>query len=165
MSLQAKPASARIAALAMTLTLLTGAAYAASPFGRLAGQWSGSGNIELANGAREPIKCRAAYDVLGEQTNLQLNIRCASESYNFDLRGSANYDGGAITGTWSESTRNAAGTLSGRAEGERFRVQATGPSFTASLTLVTNGDRQVVTIKSQDAQAGVKGASINLRRS
>jgi hypothetical protein len=37
--------------------------------------------------------------VLEEQNKLQLNIHCASESYNFDLRGSANYSAGAITGT------------------------------------------------------------------
>ena len=38
----------------------------------------------------------------------------ASDSYNFDLRGSATYAAGAITGTWSESIRNAAGTLAPR---------------------------------------------------
>src|SRR5664279_919552 len=113
----------------------------------------------------EPIKCRAAYDVLGEQNNLQLNIRCASDSYNFDLRGSATYANGSITGTWSESTRDAAGTLSGKADGDHFGVLAKGPSFTANLTLTTRGDRQSVTIKSQDAQASVRGATITLQRS
>jgi hypothetical protein len=42
------------------------------------------GTIDLSNGTHEPIKCRAAYDVLSDQRNLQLNIRCASG--NFDLR-------------------------------------------------------------------------------
>ncbi len=134
------------------------------PFGRLAGHWSGAGTIELSN-AREPIKCRAAYDVLQEQRKLQLNIRCASDSYNFDLRASANYSRGTITGSWSESTRNASGTISGRADGDRFQVTATGPAFTAELTLLTRGDRQSVTIKSKDEQTSVKGASITLQRS
>ena len=140
-------------------------AQGASPFARLAGQWSGSGTIDLAGGGHEPIKCNAAYDVLEEQNNLQLNIRCASDSYNFDLRGSATYANGSITGTWSESTRNAAGTLSGKADGDHFGVLAKGPSFTANLMLTTRGDRQSVTIKSQDAQASVRGATITLRRS
>ena len=79
-----------------------GSAPSAGPFDQLAGSWSGSGTMDLSNGRHEPIKCRASYDVLEEQSKLQLNIRCASDSYNFDLRGSATYTGGAITGTWSD---------------------------------------------------------------
>ena len=118
----------------------------------------------MSNGRHEPIKCRASYDVLEEQNKLQLNIHCASESYNFDLRGSATYTAGAITGTWSESTRNAAGTMSGKVAGAGFQVVAKGPTFTANLNLVTRGDKQSVTIKSQDAKADVQGATITLQR-
>lgn len=141
-----------------------GYAQSATPFGQLAGSWSGNGTIELANGAREPLRCHASYDVLEQQNSLQLNIRCASDSYNFNLRGSANYAAGAITGTWSESSRNAAGTIAGKADGDRLQVLAKGPSFSATLTLVTRGDRQSVEIESQDAQTSVKGASITLQR-
>lgn len=168
-------------AFALTLTLAlgfaaSGAAHAQgttsgaanaqgeSPFSPLAGQWTGKGTIDLANGASEPIRCRAAYDVLDQQTNLQLNIRCASASYNFDLRGSAQLSGGAITGSWSEATRNAAGTISGQASGNRFQVTAKGPSFTASLTLVTSGDKQSVVIQSEEAQSAVRRTSITLQR-
>ena len=77
------------------------------------------------------------------ETSFQLNIHCASESYNFDLRGSATYTAGAIAGTWSSSTRNAAGTMSGKVEGAGFQVIAKGPTFTANLNLVTRGDKQV----------------------
>jgi hypothetical protein len=141
-----------------------GAASGGSPFAPLAGSWSGAGTIDLANGRHEPIRCRASYDVLEEQSKLQLNLHCASESYNFDLRASAAYSGSAITGTWSESSRNAAGSLSGKVEGVGFQVVAKGPTFAANLNLVTQGDKQSVTIKSQDAQAEVRGATITLRR-
>src|SRR4249919_3236633 len=77
-------------ALAFTLSVIaTGSAQSIAPFDRLAGQWSGSGTIELSNGTHESIRCRAAYDALHDQRKLQLNIRCASESFNFDLRASA----------------------------------------------------------------------------
>ena len=79
-----------------------GSAPSASPFAQLAGGWSGAGTIDLADGKHEPIKCRASYDVLDTQNKLQLNIHCASDSYNFDLRASAAYSGDAITGNWSE---------------------------------------------------------------
>lgn len=143
----------------------TGGSYAQAPFHRLAGQWSGSGTIDMADGARERIKCRASYDVLGDQRQLQLNIRCASESYNFDLRASASYSGGAIAGNWSKSTRGVGGTISGRADGDRFHVVARAASFVASMTLVTHGGHQSVVIRTQDPQADIRGVSISLRRS
>ena len=113
-----------------------GSASAESPFAPLEGSWSGAGTIDLANGKHEPIRCRASYDVLKNQSKLQLNLHCAS----------------------------AAGTLSGKVEGAGFRVVAKGPSFDADLNLVTTGDKQAVSIKSKDAQAEVRGATITLRR-
>ena len=115
-SVHSYPASVtfRVAALALAIFVFSGgdsnaqsratqgSASSQGPFGQLAGSWSGSGTIDLSNGRHEPIKCRASYDVLEEQNKLQLNIHCASESYDFDLRGSATYTAGAITGTWSE---------------------------------------------------------------
>ena len=169
------PSTTKIAALGFILLLLMagsghpqavyGRSNAASPFETLAGRWAGNGTIDLSDGTHEPIRCRAAYDVLHKERNLQLNIRCASESYSFDLRGSANYAAGAITGTWSEATHNAVGTISGRARGDRFEVIAKAPSFSASLTLITHGDRQSIIIQSQEAQTSVQRASISLRRS
>jgi hypothetical protein len=141
-----------------------GSAPSESPFAQLAGAWSGSGTIDLANGKHEPITCRASYDVLEAQNKLQLNIRCASQSYNFDLRASAAYSGNAITGNWSESTRNAAGTLSGKVEGAGFQVVAKSQAFGASLNLVTEGNKQSVTIRSQDEKSEVRGATIALQR-
>src|SRR5262245_26175460 len=133
-------------------------------FDRLAGQWSGSGTVELSNGSQESIRCRAAYDVMRGQSKLQLSIRCASEGSNFDLRASADYSAGAISGYWSESTRGASGTISGRADGDRFQVVARAASFVATLTLVTHGGRQSVVIRSQDPQSTIKAVSVNLRR-
>ena len=54
--------------------------------------------------------------------------------------------------------------MSGKVEGVGFQVVAKGRTFTANLNLVTRGDRQSVTIKSQDAQADVQGATIILQR-
>jgi hypothetical protein len=161
-------ASLGIQAAVLAIALCVGGigyAQDGGPFARLGGEWSGSGTIDMADGSREPIKCRAAYDILSEQQNLQLNIRCASDSYNFDLRGSATLAANAVSGSWSESTRNAAGNIKGTAQGDRVDVVAKGPGFAARLTLVTRGNKQSVTIKSQDAETSVKGATISLQRS
>lgn len=159
--------AARLACLAVVLWLsASGGAFSqgATPFGRLAGQWSGKGTIELSDGTREPIRCRAVYDVLEAQKNLQLSIRCASESYSFELLSSATYTAGAVTGTWTETTRNMGGTISGKASGDNFHVTAVSPAFTASLTLTTHGDRQSVVIQPEDAKASVKRAAFSLQR-
>jgi hypothetical protein len=94
----------------------------------------------------------------------QLMTLCASEGANFDLRASADYSAGAISGYWSESSRGASGTISGRAEGDRFQVVARAASFVATLTLVTHGARQTVVIRSQDPQSTIKTVSVNLKR-
>jgi hypothetical protein len=157
----------RRATLALSLWLVVGyAAFAQgpAPFQRLAGQWSGSGTIEFSDGRREPIKCRAGYDVLEDRSQLQFSIRCASQSYNFDLRGSATYSGGTVTGVWSEATNNTGGRMTGTAKGDRFQVQAQGPGYSAQFTLLTRGNRQSVTIRSSDPTSKVQGASIHLRR-
>ncbi len=140
------------------------AAEGAAPFGRLAGAWSGSGTIELSDGTREPIKCRASYDVLEDQRKLQISLRCASASYNFDLLASAAYSRGAVTGSWTESTRNIAGVISGKADDSRLQVLAKSDAFSATLTLVTHGNRQTVAIRSQEKDSSIKGASITMQR-
>lgn len=149
----------------LALGLWTAASQAAGPFSRLAGAWQGTGQINLGSGNSEPVKCRAAYDIVdSDGNNLQLNIRCAGQSYSFDLRGTALASGEKISGTWTEATRNAAGTISGTTRGDRFEVVASGPSFSASLTLITRGAKQSVAIRSADPNSQFKGASIELQR-
>jgi hypothetical protein len=159
--------SLRSAAVVLAASLATTIAHteAISPFNKLAGQWAGNGTIELASGAREVIKCRASYDVLEEKNNLQLSIRCASDSYNFDMHASATLASNAISGSWNEVSRNVAGKISGTATGDRIDVQADSSAFSAGLTLTTHGDKQSVVIKSKEANAAVKGATISLQRS
>ena len=151
--------------LVFWLVTARGQTQSPSPFANLSGQWSGSGTIDLANGEHDPIRCRAAYDVLMQQHNLQLNIRCASDSYSFDLFASATLAADAVNGIWSEATRNATGKISGTANGNHIDIVANGPAFSASLALITRGDRQSVVIKSKKANASVKGATISLERS
>jgi hypothetical protein len=140
------------------------AQHAGGPFERLVGQWTGSGTIDLSDGTREPMRCRASYDVPAERSNLQLSIRCASDSYNFNLFSNAVLAGHVISGTWSESTHGVAGTISGTAEGDHIHAHAESPSFTATLTLTTHGNRQSVSIRTPDPNAGIKGVTISMRR-
>ena len=134
---------------------------AAGLFSGMAGYWSGGGTLSTAAG-QERLRCRATYAVDGSGDALQLNLRCASDSYNFDLAGDVAHRGGAISGSWSEATRNIGGKVSGRASGDTMQVVASGGNFTASLSLTTRGNRQAVSIRSQGSD--ISGVSVTLAR-
>jgi hypothetical protein len=154
---------ARAGLLVAALSLVGYPAHAAmSPFRALAGQWAGGGVISLADGNQERLRCRASYDVDGSGSALRLNLRCASDSYNFDLSSEVQYRGGAISGEWTEASRNASGTIEGRAAGDRIEAEASGPTFSANLSLTTRGSRQMVTIRPQGGD--ISAVSLELSR-
>jgi len=154
---------ARAGLLVTVLSLSTGAASAATtPFTAMAGSWSGGGVLSTTDGGQERLRCRAAYDVAAGGDELRLNLRCASDSFNFDLASNVEYRGGAISGSWREATRNASGTISGRAVGDRVEAAARGNNFSANLYLTTRGRRQTVSIHPQGTN--VRGVSLALER-
>jgi hypothetical protein len=117
-----------------------------SPFSGLSGSWSGGGFIKLASGQRERLRCRATYGVTESDTRLQQRLRCAS--YRFDVDSNIVSEGGALHGTWTETSRNASGNVSGRVSGGEIQARIDGAGFSARLTLNTRGDRQSVVIES-----------------
>ena len=143
-------------------TVSGSASYAQSgPFAGMAGVWAGAGTVTLDDGSTERIRCRATYAVGAGGTGLNLNLICASDSYKFDLRGNVIAERGALSGTWSESSRGVNGTLEGRGGGGNFQVVANAAGFNANLSLATRGNRQSVVIR---AENGFRGASIALSR-
>lgn len=138
------------------------ATAAVSSLRNLAGTWSGGGMVSLADGEQQRLRCRAAYDVAGRGDALSLNLRCASDSYNFDLTGNVEDRNGLISGQWSEATRNASGTIEGRAAGDHIEAAARGQNFSANLSLTTHGNRQTVSI--QPAGTEARNVSLALAR-
>jgi hypothetical protein len=154
----------RNAFLALSFSLVAaGISQAAtSPFAAMAGSWSGGGTLSTSDGMQERLRCRASYEVPGGGPQLQLNIRCASQSYTFDLASQVQYRGGTISGSWTEASRNASGTISGHAAGDHIEAAARGDSFSANLSLTTRGNRQTISIRPQ--QANITAVSLALQR-
>lgn len=150
-----------IAGLALVAFGSVASAQSAGVFAGMAGVWSGSGTVALDNGQSERIRCRASYAVSRDGSGLNQTLTCASDSYKFDLKSNVIASGNAISGTWSESSRNIGGNLQGRASRGQFDVVVGAPSFTANLTMTTSGNRQRVTIRSEGA---FRSASISLSR-
>jgi hypothetical protein len=139
------------------------ASYAQSgPFAGMAGNWSGGGTVTLDDGSTERIRCRATYAVGAGGNGLNLSLICASDSYKFDLRGNVVAERGALSGTWSESSRGISGNLEGRGSSGNFQVVASAAGFTANISLTTRGNRQSVAIRAENQ---FRGASISLSRS
>ena len=140
----------RAAGIAAALMLSVSAGHAQSrPFAGLDGAWSGSGTISLSDGSSERIRCRANYKVDGTGLSLKQTLRCASDSYKFDLSSDVTSQGERISGNWTEASRNIVGNLQGTAGGGRVDVVVEAPGFTASLLMRTNGNKQTVQISSK----------------
>ena len=160
-----RPFSATVLCL-LAVTLLTVPAAAASgPFADYVGSWTGTGTLRPSGGAAERIRCKAQYRQIGtSQHEINLQLRCASDSYNFDLTGDFTADDqDQVSGRWTERSRNVGGTAIGNARGDRLQIHAESSAFSADLVLVTRNRRQSVTIDSQGGGQVVK-ASITLSR-
>jgi hypothetical protein len=149
-------------AVAVALWLSAAPGYAQTPLSALHGAWAGTGTINMANGASERIRCRAAYAVASGGRRMQQNLTCASDSYKFVLASDIAFEGGALTGNWSESSRNVGGGLTGTARGNQIVAKADGGLFSANISLVTQGDKQQVAITSQGGD--ITGVTITLSK-
>lgn len=142
------------------------ASAASGPFAEFPGRWSGNGTIRQGGNSTERIRCTASYRLRGStQHDIDLELRCASDSYNFDLAGQFQADeSNQVSGRWTERSRNIGGTAIGNARGDRLQIHVESSAFSADLVMVTKGRRQAVTIDSQGGGQIVK-ASITLSRS
>jgi len=137
-------------------------AQSGNPLTRLEGAWSGNGTITLKDGSQERIRCRASYKGASSGGETRIDLRCASDSYKFELSSQVAYSNGQISGNWNETTRNAAGQISGTATPSKIDVRAMGQTFAALITINVRSDSQSVSIKSPGSQ--MQEVAINLSR-
>jgi hypothetical protein len=145
-------ASGTLVALALMLLAAPPArAQATGPFDVLAGSWSGTGTVNTSDGLHERVKCLAKYVPEKAGNSLQLDLRCASDSYKVEFTSSIAQSGGSLSGNWFERTRRVGGSISGRANGNQFNVRASGETFTALLNVTTQGTHQTFSMDSPGA--------------
>jgi hypothetical protein len=155
--------SVRSAVAAVSVLAAAGLAQASdSPFAPLSGSWAGPGTITLASGAKEAIRCRATYNVDRTGANLDLRLRCASDSFKFELQSSAAHNNGAISGSWTEMTRHVGGTIAGSASANRIQVLVQG-TLAAHLAVSTRANQQSISIEAPGSE--MSNVKISLSRS
>ena len=153
--------SRRLAFAATALLAVSTAAGHAEPgpFDGMAGNWTGGGTVTLEDGSRERLRCRATYTVPG--SSMLMVLTCASDAYKFDLRADVTAAGNNVTGTWSETSRNVGGSVSGHGSGGSFQVVAVAAGVNANISLRTAGSKQSITIRSEGF---FRGADIALTK-
>lgn len=151
---------APIAALAL-LAWSMGPSAAESAFAGLGGSWSGSGTISLSDGSKERLRCKASYQVTGGDSRLRQSLRCASDSYKFDLNSDVVSERGTIAGSWSETGRGISGSLAGRERAGSITAVADAPGFSARLSVTTQGNRQTFSLSSE---GDIRNVSIVMTR-
>ena len=154
----------KVAAAAGVLGLAALPGYAnafGSPFTAMSGSWSGSGTITTSDGNKERIRCRAKYDVDRGGSTLDLTIRCASDSYNFELQSNVAHKNGAVSGNWSENTRHVGGNIEGSANGNAISVRVSGV-ISATLGMSTNGNQQSISIQAPGTE--LQSVAISMSR-
>jgi hypothetical protein len=131
------------------LTLLgSGYAYAGA-FDDYAGTWSGNGTITIAEGGAERIRCRGVYTVDAAGNGLHQNIKCASDSYKFELRSDIEASNGRISGSWTEATRNVNGNVDGSISGSEITALVQTNGYAANFNVSTRGGKQNINISSK----------------
>jgi hypothetical protein len=150
------------AALSAALLFSVSASNAQSgPFAGFDGSWSGTGTVSLSDGSNENIRCRATYKVDGTGKGLQQTLRCASDSYKFDLSSNVTSAGDHVYGDWKEASRNVNGYLQGTAGGGQIEVFVEASGFAANITLTTRANKQIVQISSKGE---IRGVSITMTK-
>ena len=153
-------ASAGLAALT-TAVLMTTPVAAQGVVGALAGDWSGSGRINYADGTSEGIRCTAYYS--GGGSELRMAIQCKSDKNPIHIRSKLKIDGSRATGDWEERTFNMSGSASGTVSASNMSLAISGGGFTGSMSVPFSKSSHSVNISAQGVAMSRVTISFNRR--
>ena len=142
-----------VTSLAAVLVILAASpGVADTPFVGLSGAWAGGGRITMTTGASEPIKCKATYTANKAGTTIDQVLRCASDTYKFNVKSKVGVDGSALLGQWTETTYNLTGTFTGTVKGDKIEGKIRGNGLLIGVALLTQGNEQKVRFLSQGTE-------------
>jgi len=159
------PGAIAAAALGAAMLVPSSASYAdGGAFADYAGQWSGSGTISIANNngtSNERIRCRGKYTTSSGNNVVNINLRCASDSYRFDLASEVRSSGGQLSGSWTESSRGVNGSVEGRVSSGQVTALVQTNGYAATFNIATRGNKQTIAIASKGE---LRAVNISLTR-
>ena len=135
---------------ALLATSAPPAMAADGPLAHFAGNYTGNGKITVKDGTSERIRCRSTNTATGN--GLNLSMRCASDSYRFDLGSELTASGNEISGSWNETTRGVTGSVSGRINGGTIQGTASAVGVTAGIAIHSTANSLSVSIRSPGSE-------------
>jgi hypothetical protein len=132
-----------------------------TPFAQLSGNWHGGGKVRYNDGSNERLSCRGKYSQKSGGTELRLAIRCQSPSNKIDMKSDISYEGGRLSGHWSEKHFGLEGDVSGRSAANKFTVRISG-QLQGSMTVSVRGSTHRVSIATTGP--GFRSVSISFSR-
>jgi hypothetical protein len=132
-----------VAALALGLAGGCGYSSASSLTDALKGKWSGSGEIALANGKSERIRCRGDVREVSENAVEQF-FQCASTDKEFNFSTSMHFSEGRARGNWSAPDRS--GTLTGEASPASLQLHLKSASGDGNLSATIGSCSQSINV-------------------
>ena len=119
-----------------------------APFAGLLGRWTGEGKLGVKDNAPEIVKCRVTYIAGEDADHLKQTIRCATAGGSIEVQSAVSHAAGVLTGTWSETTHNINGELSGQVTPRGFRVVVKGGELAANMDIIMmRNSQQIVEIQ------------------
>jgi hypothetical protein len=131
------------AALTLTLSAWCEPSSASELTDALKGEWSGSGEIALANGKVERIRCRGESREVSENAVEQF-FHCASTDKEFDFSTSMHFSEGRARGNWSAPDRS--GTLTGSASPDSLQLRLSSASGEGNLSATIGSCSQSIDV-------------------
>ena len=119
-----------------------------SPFAALLGRWTGEGKLGVKDNAPEIVKCRVTYIAGDDADHLKQTIRCATAGGSIEVQSAVAHAAGVLSGTWSETTHNINGELTGQVTPRGFRVVVKGGELAANMDIIMmRNSQQIVEIQ------------------
>jgi hypothetical protein len=132
-----------------------------NPFSTLVGNWTGNGMVTYASGTKERLRCKVKYDQ-NAQDSIQQALRCASDSYKFQINAYYRHTDTTLTGHWDELTLQISGSITGSVSDGKISGDLHGPGFLASVLVDTKGNSQTVKISAEDQD--IREVSLSVKR-
>jgi hypothetical protein len=129
-------------------------------FAKVTGTWNGNGTITMQDGAKERIRCRIEYKGAGKK--LDQLMRCASDSYKFNVNAAIEYAASDISGKWNATDYDLNGEVTGRVEGNQMLVRIRGSGLSVNLVVAVNGKKQDIKLISEGTK--VSGMTVSLAK-
>jgi hypothetical protein len=125
---------------------------AGDPFVQLSGDWKGGGTVMPADGQPKKVSCSVKYRVAG--SNIAQNLSCTGNDYEINTTLKLTYKEGKIKGSWSESTYDASGSVTGTAKDNTIHALITGDKFSGRMSIKVSDAGHSINIVQFNAKSG-----------